>query len=578
MHGRDDPGADRSTQAKATMPRVPRRLRDLNLEAEAEEIEPQDEDMQGPPQEFNVGFPEGAPAQNRSFRTAELWGLNGARVLVETDENPHTLSSSFAPLHIPRWDSKLFKGPKERIVRDVEKKIIYSAETKWFTRDWILKTVNKRWRDYKSDLKKQYFKPDERTLEQIEKDVPDGVNENQWSSLLGLWCSDAHKKLCRTNAESGKKQRHPHTSGRKSHARLKKEMEDKKKGSITKIDLWDESHKKKNGNYVNQNVQRLMDKAFEELENRRKNKRALSSTDYDDVFEKVVRKELKLRGYYDDEYWSNGAVSSVGSEENKKLRRDLELAISGFRDIRAFLEKKFPTEEWISIRPPTGSTAVNDTEDDEHSSEEYLNGERSTDDMHDVYCTAANKGCSDPSVSNDNTVHNQSQVSSSSDGNQENSNGSLSPNEERTIMEPQRKRCKKNKSQKTSRVGSSSDINQEHINESLLPDEEMTLMEPRSKMRKRNKSQENQKTVLLFSTRKRKSGQVVAIGSLISRDSTHEIGGTMLGDGYFAVAIHSLATVEDERLPRPYGDLRTVDDALGMCVAWPSSHTGINNV
>ncbi|TVU05766.1 hypothetical protein EJB05_48948, partial [Eragrostis curvula] len=326
--------------------------------------------------------------------------------------------------------------------------------------------------------------------------------------------------------------------------------EDKKKGSITKIDLWDESHKKKNGNYVNQNVQRLMDKAFEELENRRKNKRALSSTDYDDVFEKVVRKELKLRGYYDDEYWSNGAVSSVGSEENKKLRRDLELAISGFRDIRAFLEKKFPTEEWISIRQPTGSTAVNDTEDDEHSSEEYLNGERSTDDMHDVYCTAADKGCSDPSVSNDNTVHKQSQVTSSSDGNQENNNGSLSPNEERTVM--------------TSRVGSSSDINQEHINESLLPDEEMTLMEPRSKMRKRNKSQENQKMVLLFSTRKRKSGQVVAIGSLISRDSTHEIGGTMLGDGYFAVAMHSLATVEDERLPRPYGDLRTVDNALGI--------------
>jgi hypothetical protein len=74
-----------------------------------------------------------------------------------------------------------------------QKKFIYAVETRWFTRDWILKTVNKRWRDYKPDLNKQYFNQDERTLDQIEKDVPDGVNENQWSSLLGLWCSDAHK-------------------------------------------------------------------------------------------------------------------------------------------------------------------------------------------------------------------------------------------------------------------------------------------------------------------------------------------------------------------------------------------------
>jgi hypothetical protein len=53
--------------------------------------------------------------------------------------------------------------------------------------------VNKRWRDYKSDLKKQYFNPDKRSFDQIEKDVPDGVNENQWSFLLGIWCSEAHQ-------------------------------------------------------------------------------------------------------------------------------------------------------------------------------------------------------------------------------------------------------------------------------------------------------------------------------------------------------------------------------------------------
>jgi hypothetical protein len=53
-----------------------------------------------------------------------------------------------------------------------------------------------------------------------------------------------------------------------------------------------------------------------------------------------------------------------------------------------------------------------------------------------------------------------------------------------------------------------------------------------------------------LSTTKRKQGQVLAFGSLITRDNTHEIGVTMLGDGYYAVAIHYLINnAEDERLP-----------------------------
>jgi hypothetical protein len=51
-------------------------------------------------------------------------------------------------------------------------------------------------------------------------------------------------------------------------------------------------------------------------------------------------------------------------------------------------------------------------------------------------------------------------------------------------------------------------------------------------------------------TRKRKQGQVLAFGSLITRDNTHEIGGTMLVDGYYVVVIHYLINnAEDERIP-----------------------------
>jgi hypothetical protein len=72
--------------------------------------------------------------------------LNGGRVLVETDENgvPNQWSESilssylvklaknpsFAPLHIPRWDNKLFKGPKERIIKDVE--VLDNFQSRYF--------------------------------------------------------------------------------------------------------------------------------------------------------------------------------------------------------------------------------------------------------------------------------------------------------------------------------------------------------------------------------------------------------------------------------------------------------------
>lgn len=62
-------------------------------------------------------------------------------------------------------------------------------------------------------------------------------------------------------------------------------------------------------------------KAFDELENRRKDKGTLSTSDYDDVFENVIRKDLNIRGYYDDTYWSNGTDSHVQSEDNKMIRR-----------------------------------------------------------------------------------------------------------------------------------------------------------------------------------------------------------------------------------------------------------------
>jgi len=59
----------------------------------------------------------------------------------------------------------------------------------------VLRTVNNRWRAYKSKLKKQYFYPEDRSLDEIIKGKPPTVNEHQWRALVGFWCQESHKVI-----------------------------------------------------------------------------------------------------------------------------------------------------------------------------------------------------------------------------------------------------------------------------------------------------------------------------------------------------------------------------------------------
>ncbi|WVZ58608.1 hypothetical protein U9M48_008862 [Paspalum notatum var. saurae] len=144
-----------------------------------------------------------------AFAISNLLELEGGKVMAGTDENgvPNERSASilgqylgslaesqtFAPLHIARWDHKLFDSYKKQIIKDVEEKIVFPLQTIQLTRVWILRTINNRWRAYKSKLKKQYFNREERTLDQIIPGRPRTVNEHQWRALVGIWCQETHK-------------------------------------------------------------------------------------------------------------------------------------------------------------------------------------------------------------------------------------------------------------------------------------------------------------------------------------------------------------------------------------------------
>ncbi|KAM0872496.1 hypothetical protein ACQ4PT_038681 [Festuca glaucescens] len=101
----------------------------------------------------------------------------------------------------------------------------------------------------------------------------------------------------------------------------------KNKGPISKIDLWDEAHKKKDGTYTNENVQQLMHKARKELAifERKKNGK-LSPEDYDKVFDDVIAKDSTIGRYYGEKYWGDarlcrGSTSVPGASSEVTIKK-----------------------------------------------------------------------------------------------------------------------------------------------------------------------------------------------------------------------------------------------------------------
>jgi hypothetical protein len=65
---------------------------------------------------------------------------------------------------------------------------------------------------------------------------------------------------------------------------------------------------------------------------------------------------------------------------------------------------------------------------------------------------------------------------------------------------------------------------------------------------------------------------VVGKGIIKSRDNKYVVGGDKLGDAFWAITVSNFSALGCEKLPRPFGDFQTVEDAVGHCVAWPSTH------
>ncbi|KAG8363818.1 hypothetical protein BUALT_Bualt19G0061800 [Buddleja alternifolia] len=118
----------------------------------------------------------------------------------------------YCPLHYKDWRLML-RSHKDEMLKIVKAKF----ELQPGKEPYILKSINKKWRNWKSYVKSLNFDPNI-PIEQQMLDIPSRVDEDQYKALVKHWMSDKSKKISEKNKQTRAKLELLHRMGKKSFA------------------------------------------------------------------------------------------------------------------------------------------------------------------------------------------------------------------------------------------------------------------------------------------------------------------------------------------------------------------------
>ncbi|KAH7655770.1 putative transposase Ptta/En/Spm plant protein [Dioscorea alata] len=161
-------------------------------------------------------------------------------------------------LQYENWH-KVPKPLKDDLFKFIE--LRFSLE---ISKEYVLKSLGKKWRDYKHDLKTKHFKREDGL--QANKDKhPSATIQWQWEQLVDFWYSKKGEDSEKLGVASRKQQKYTHTCGSKSFARKQKEMEVSTGRNIGRLELFKATHTKKDGSHMNAETEQIMESANEKL-------------------------------------------------------------------------------------------------------------------------------------------------------------------------------------------------------------------------------------------------------------------------------------------------------------------------
>ncbi|KAL2926171.1 Enolase [Bienertia sinuspersici] len=138
----------------------------------------------------------------------DVWSTNGVKYFVEFNDlcqpirkGGHVLirfigmmakMETHCPVGEEDWHA-IDSHIKGKIVTDIRDRFVIPDGAEYDKQ--ALKRANKAWRQYRFSLKKEYYKPNEKTLDEMCNQVPpSGISSNNWIKLVKYWHSDKGKE------------------------------------------------------------------------------------------------------------------------------------------------------------------------------------------------------------------------------------------------------------------------------------------------------------------------------------------------------------------------------------------------
>lgn len=194
-----------------------------------------------------------------------VWNMpKGQRIVVKCNEDSQPIgdegailgkflgtvarNGGFYPLNINDWRHVKKNSGEETILQCVQTKFVYPRSCE----KWILKSIGRDWRKFKSSLKDAFFKPAIEKNPNIKRKAlyklcPEDVDNDQWRGLVKYWKSKKGRALAEKNIISRSLVKDSHNAGTKSYACWGEDMRqadpEKKRPHRSKVYL--ATHKKK---------------------------------------------------------------------------------------------------------------------------------------------------------------------------------------------------------------------------------------------------------------------------------------------------------------------------------------------
>ncbi|KAL2905656.1 DNA-directed RNA polymerase subunit beta, partial [Bienertia sinuspersici] len=138
---------------------------------------------------------------------------------------------------------------KGKIVKDIRDRFVIPDSVGYDKK--ALMRANKAWRQYKFSLKKEYYKPKEKTLDEMCSQVPPSrISSNNWIKLVKYWHSEKGKNLSECEKKARAFLNQYHRSSSNSYANQQADYEDEHGEKMSLLALWIKSHTGKDGSFL----------------------------------------------------------------------------------------------------------------------------------------------------------------------------------------------------------------------------------------------------------------------------------------------------------------------------------------